>query len=134
MMSFLLGTLLTFLLGQLMNDNIIGEFPDIRFSDMPLLGTTYWGYPLAIYKLVLYPGAFREIIWIHLVLDVVYWTILLLIIESLIGVKRMEFKVPKKRKASKSLRLKKKGVKRKDTKEAKKKMKKRTKKSRRKEE
>ncbi|MBN2252144.1 MAG: hypothetical protein JW701_00495 [Kosmotogaceae bacterium] len=90
LISILLGILLTFVFGQIVNDNIIGEFPNIRFSDMPLLGTTYWGYPLAVYKMVLYPGSTRQVLWIHLMLDVIYWSVLVLIIESLVGYKKRE--------------------------------------------
>jgi hypothetical protein len=81
--SILIGLGITLLSSVLINNVVIGEFPDIRFVSIPMLGVSYWGYPLPWMKQVVYPGAVKEPIWSHLVINVAYWAFLVSLVELL---------------------------------------------------
>jgi hypothetical protein len=82
-LSFVIGLVITLLTSILTNNIIIGEFPNIRFVSIPIIGVVYYGYPLPWLKQVVVPGAMREIIWIHFVVNIVYWWGLLVLIKVL---------------------------------------------------
>jgi|GEM_PF-1865219 len=79
--SLVVGLALTFLTSFLINNVVIGEFPNIRFVSLPIIGVNYWGYPLPWLKQVVYPGELKVPIWSHFVIDIAYWTGLVLIIK-----------------------------------------------------
>lgn len=79
--SLLVGLAVTLLTYPLINSVVIGEFPNIRFVSLPIMGVSYWGYPLPWMKQIVYPGAMRELIWSHLVIDITYWTGLVLVVK-----------------------------------------------------
>jgi hypothetical protein len=72
--SFIIGLLITLLSSLLINNVVIGEFPNIRFVSIPFIGMTYYGYPLPWMKQAVVPGTVKELILTHLILDVAYWT------------------------------------------------------------
>jgi len=80
--SFFIGLAITLLTSLFVNNTVIGEFPNIRFVSIPMLGISYWGYPLPWLKQVVYPGATKEPIWIHFIVNVLYWSGLVLIIKA----------------------------------------------------
>jgi len=47
-----------------------------RTPFLGLIGVSYWGFPFAWLKQVVYPGAPKEVIWQGLLLDVITWTLL----------------------------------------------------------
>lgn len=69
------GVALTALTALGPNTAVIGEFPDVRFVSIPLLGVGYWGGPLPWLKQVVYPGAPVEAIWPNLLADVAFWAL-----------------------------------------------------------
>lgn len=79
--SVLIGLGITLLTSLFINSTVIGEFPDIRFVSIPIIGVSYWGYPLPWMKQVVYPGAVKEPIWSHLIINVAYWTGLVVIVK-----------------------------------------------------
>ena len=92
--SILIGLGITLLSSVLINNVVIGEFPDIRFVSIPMLGVSYWGYPLPWMKQVVYPGAVKEPIWSHLVIDVVYWSMFVYIVKGLYTAIKSSMKKP----------------------------------------
>lgn len=83
MFSFVIGLAITLLTSMLTNNIIIGEFPNIRFVSIPIIGVMYYGYPLPWLKQVVMPGATREMIWAHLLINIIYWWGLLVLIKVL---------------------------------------------------
>jgi len=69
------GIALTALTAMSLNTGVIGEFPDVRFVSIPLLGVSYWGGPLPWLKQVVYPGAPRAVVWPYLLADVAFWAV-----------------------------------------------------------
>lgn len=69
------GIALTALTALGPNTSVIGEFPDVRFVDIPLLGVGYWGGPLPWLKQVVYPGAPKVVVWPNLLADVAFWAL-----------------------------------------------------------
>jgi hypothetical protein len=57
------------------NTGAIGEFPDVRFVSIPMLGVSYWGSPLPWLKQVVYPGAPKQLIWPNMLADIVFWVV-----------------------------------------------------------
>lgn len=92
--SVLIGLSITLLSSLITNNTVIGEFPDITFVSIPMLGVSYWGYPLPWMKLIIYPGEVKEPIWIHFIIDIVYWTVLILVIKTLYGSVKRWMKKP----------------------------------------
>lgn len=72
--SVLLGLVVTIATSFVYNSYVIGEFPDVRFVSIPLVGVGYWGFPLPWVKQIVYPGATKEIIYSHFVIDLLFWT------------------------------------------------------------
>jgi hypothetical protein len=73
-MCVALGLAITALSSLLANTQVIGEFPDVLFISIPMIGMSYWGLPLPWLKVVDYPGAAFEVIGVHLVFDSVFWS------------------------------------------------------------
>jgi hypothetical protein len=69
------GVALAALTAMAPNTGVIGEFPDVRFVSIPLLGVSYWGGPLPWLKQVVYPGAPREVVWPNLLADIAFWAV-----------------------------------------------------------
>ena len=78
--SVIIGIVVTLITGILMNLNIVGELPNIMVSSEPILGVSYWGYPLAWISQVVYPGAVKQVIWINLIVDIVIWSFFVLVV------------------------------------------------------
>jgi len=70
------GLALTLATSLVPNTGVIGEFPDVRFVSVPMLGVSYWGSPLPWVKQVVYPGAPRQLVWPNLLADVAFWVLL----------------------------------------------------------
>ena len=81
--SVIIGLVLTLLTTLVPNNIVIGEFPNIRFVSIPMIGITYYGYPLPWIKQVVMPGAARQAIWSHLLINTIYWGGLVLLIKVL---------------------------------------------------
>ena len=79
----LAGLALTLATSLVPNTGVIGEFPDVRFVPVPLLGVSYWGSPLPWLKQVVYPGAPRQLVWPNLLADVAFWVLLLAVVKVL---------------------------------------------------
>jgi len=75
---------LTLVTSAVPNTGVIGEFPDVRFVDVPMLGVSYWGQPLPWLKQVVYPGAPTQLVWPNLLADVVFWALLLAVVKVLL--------------------------------------------------
>jgi len=73
--AIVVGVALTALTAMAPNTGVIGEFPDVRFVSIPLLGVGYWGGPLPWLKQVVYPGAPRAVVWPNLLADVAFWAV-----------------------------------------------------------
>jgi hypothetical protein len=71
--SILFGLIITLMTALFENTCVIGEFPDVRFVSIPLLGMNYWGMPLPWLKQIVYPGAVKQVIWLHFVVDALFW-------------------------------------------------------------
>ena len=107
--SFVAGLAITFLTSILINNVVVGELPDIRLVSEPLLGVSYWGYPLPWMKQVVYPNAGKEIILSHFLINIAYWTGLVFIVEvyylrNLKIKERVKEKVSKRVKAVREIR------------------------------
>jgi len=102
-----LGLLITVATYFVYNSYVIGEFPDVRFVSIPLIGVGYWGFPLPWMKQIVYPGAVKEIIWSHFVIDVLFWAAVVFV------AKMFYFKIIKKKPRKKPKRKKKKARRRK---------------------
>lgn len=102
---FVIGLVITLLTSMLTNNIIIGDFPNIRFVSIPMIGVVYYGYPLPWLKQVVVPDAVRQIIWIHLVINIIYWWGLLVLIKVLYP-KPTEKAIGKVRSAVKMRRMK----------------------------
>lgn len=72
--SILIGLVITLITGIFMNARFVGEFPNLKYATQPLLGVSYWGYPLAWIKQVVYPNAPKQIIWFNFVVDWIIWS------------------------------------------------------------
>lgn len=81
--SLVIGLLVTLLTSFIINNTVIGEFPNLSFVSIPMVGVSYWGYPLPWLKQVIYPGQMKEPILTHLAIDVAYWAGLVLMIKVL---------------------------------------------------
>ncbi|MFH1623394.1 MAG: hypothetical protein ABIA12_02675 [Candidatus Aenigmatarchaeota archaeon] len=79
----LAGLALTIVTSLVPNTGVIGEFPDVRFVPVPMLGVSYWGSPLPWVKQVVYPGAPRQLVWPNLLADVLFWAALLAVVKVL---------------------------------------------------
>jgi len=77
----LAGLALTVATSLVPNTGVIGEFPDVRFVSVPMLGVSYWGQPLPWVKQVVYPGAPLEVVWPNLLADVAFWVMLLAVVK-----------------------------------------------------
>jgi len=80
--SVVLGILITLISSFLTNSYIIGVFPDVQFVSIPVVGVAYYGHPFPWMRQVVYPGAEKEIIWYHLILDLIIWTLVILLIKK----------------------------------------------------
>ncbi len=80
--SIVLGLLITLVSSFLINSYVIGEFPDVQFVSIPIVGVSYHGHPLPWIRQIVYPGAEREIIWSHLAMDLIIWTILVFLLKK----------------------------------------------------
>jgi hypothetical protein len=81
------GILMTAASSLFLNTQVIGEFPDLIFVSIPMIGFSYWGFPLPWLKVVDYPGAASDVIGTHLLLDAVFWSVLTLLLA--VGLERM---------------------------------------------
>jgi len=81
--SSVIGLLLTLLTYFMYNSVIVGEFPYIMLASEPMVGAGYWGYPLPWVKQIVYPGAVKQVIWSHFVLNIAYWSVLVLIVDTI---------------------------------------------------
>lgn len=79
----LIGVGVTILTMMVPNAGVIGEFPDVRFVSVPLLGVGYWGSPLPWLKQVVYPGAPKQLIWPNLLADIVFWVVVVAVAKLL---------------------------------------------------
>jgi hypothetical protein len=77
------GIAVTALTALVPNTGAIGEFPDVRFVSIPMLGVSYWGSPLPWLKQVVYPGAPKQLIWPNLLADIVFWVVVLAVVKLL---------------------------------------------------
>jgi len=102
--SVLLGLAITVVTSFFANTCVIGEFPNVRFVSIPLIGVGYWGFPLPWLKQIVYPGATKEIIWSHFIIDLLFW-IAVVFVAKLFYFKTIKKKP--KRKARKARRRKK---------------------------
>jgi len=98
-----LGLLITAATAAVVNTWIIGEFPNVRFVSIPLIGVGYWGMPLPWLKQIVYPGAPKEIIWSHFIIDLLFWIAVVFVakafyITGIKGEKLMRAKKAKRRK------------------------------------
>ena len=77
------GIAVTALTALAPNTCAIGEFPDVRFVSIPMLGVDYWGSPLPWLKQVVYPGAPKQLIWPNLLADILFWAVVLAVVKLL---------------------------------------------------
>ncbi len=101
--SLAIGLMITLLTSFSINTYMVGEFPDIYVVSLPILGVSYSGHPLPWVRQVVYPGAQKEIVLVNLVVDIIFWSGLLLLamifnVKSKKGIKfkRLRTKVSKK--------------------------------------
>ena len=80
--SVVIGLLITLASSFFINNYVIGVFPDIQFVSIPIVGVAYYGHPLPWMRQVVYPGAEREIIWYHLIIDMIFWIALILLLKK----------------------------------------------------
>jgi len=71
--SVLIGLIITLFTSLFVNADVIGEFPKVRFVSIPMLGMSYWGLPLPWLRQVVYPGATKQVIWAHFIVDLIFW-------------------------------------------------------------
>lgn len=79
--SILLGLLIAIATSLVPNTCVIGEFPDVRFIAIPLIGVSYWGSPLPWLKQIVYPDAVKEVIWPHLAVDALFWIVVVFVVK-----------------------------------------------------
>lgn len=79
--TVLLGFLITVATSLVPNMYVIGEFPYVKCISTPVVGVGYWGVPLPWMKQVVYPGAPKQIIPSHFILDVVFWIVIVFVIK-----------------------------------------------------
>ena len=80
--SLVIGLILTFLSAFSINTYVIGEFPNIRFVSIPILGVKYSGHPMPWTRQVVYPGAQIEIIMSHLIIDLIFWVGMIVLLKT----------------------------------------------------
>lgn len=98
MLAFLvlLGLVITVATSLFVNTYVIGEFPNIRFVSIPIVGVGYWGLPLPWMKQIVYPGAVKEIMWTHFIVDAIFWIGAVLVVK-MFYLSVIKGKKPKKR-------------------------------------
>jgi hypothetical protein len=94
--SVLLGLVITVATSLFVNTYVIGEFPNIRFVSLPIVGVGYWGLPLPWMKQIVYPGAVKEIMWTHFIVDAIFWIGAVLVVK-MSYLSMVKGKKPKKR-------------------------------------
>lgn len=101
--SVFLGLLITVATYFLYNSYVIGEFPNVRFVSIPLIGVGYWGFPLPWLKQIVYPGATKEIIWSHFIIDLLFWIAVVFVAKLfyLTHIKGVKLKRPRRAKRRK---------------------------------
>ncbi|MFQ6020985.1 MAG: hypothetical protein ACE5J4_03155 [Candidatus Aenigmatarchaeota archaeon] len=82
--SLTLAVIISLATGLLSNGFVLGDFPNIRISLEPVIGITYWGYPLYWLKRVVVPDAPYEISWVNLVTDIIIWFIMVFVILKIV--------------------------------------------------
>ena len=81
MWPILAGVGIAMLTALVPNAGVIGEFPDVRFVSIPMLGVSYWGSPLPWLKQVVYPGAPKQLIWPNLLADIAFWVLAVAVVK-----------------------------------------------------
>jgi hypothetical protein len=71
--SILLSLMVTLASGFCLNQNVVGELPDVRFVSGPWVGVSYWGFVLPWVSQIVYPGAQKQVLWANFAADVVVW-------------------------------------------------------------
>lgn len=79
--TVLLGFLITVATSLVPNMYVIGEFPYVRCVSTPIVGVGHWGVPLPWMKQVVYPGAPKQIISSHFIIDVVFWIAVVFVVK-----------------------------------------------------
>ncbi len=100
MFSTLFGLIITLVSSLLINSYVIGEFPNIVFVSIPILGVRYFGYPLPWLKEIVYPGSPKNFIYVHLFIDFLFWTGFV----ALLKLAKMDLSEPKKKISKKTTR------------------------------
>lgn len=72
-MSLVIGLVITVIGGMRVNENIIGDLPNIQVITQPWLGTTYYGHILPWMKQAVYPGSVRDVIWQNFFVNILIW-------------------------------------------------------------
>ena len=71
--SVLLGLIVTLASGFCINQNVVGELPDVRFVAEPWVGVDYRGFALPWISQIVYPGAQKQVLWPNFAADVIIW-------------------------------------------------------------
>lgn len=89
LISLILAIVLTLFSELLINTRIQGVFPNLVFGGEPLIGVTYYGYPIPWMSQVVYPGSEKEIIWSAFILNILFRTVILFLILKLMRKKKL---------------------------------------------
>lgn len=79
--SVFLGLIITVATSFVYNSYVFGEFPNIQFISIPILGVGYWGMPLPWLRQIVYPGAPKQIVWSHFIIDVIFWAAVVFVLK-----------------------------------------------------
>jgi len=78
--SMWMSIIITVFSSFLTNSHITGDFPDIRYTSEPVLGVSYWGYPLGWLKQVVIPDAHKVLVWQNFLIDIIIWGLIAFVI------------------------------------------------------
>jgi hypothetical protein len=56
----------------------------INTTPSKLVGVGYWGFPIKWVKQIIYPGAPKEILWIHFIENTIIWIAMIFVIVIII--------------------------------------------------